>query len=127
MPTPVRQSVLTSQGVLRTGEAARIIGISVNTLRAWDRRYGGLSTRGDGHHRRFDRKLCEALSFALHEGLSGESAIQRAHALVAAKILDDPKPLVARMARLEIAIMLLHSAVWELSRRIDGSDHGSTQ
>jgi len=39
--------------VLRIGEAARLVGVSPSTLRAWEREGLVRPDRGDGHHRRY--------------------------------------------------------------------------
>jgi hypothetical protein len=64
---------------LKTSEAATILNVSPNTLRAWERRYGfPKPQRSPGKHRLYTHGEVAALRDALQEGLSISSAISRA-------------------------------------------------
>ncbi|MBV9310517.1 MAG: MerR family DNA-binding transcriptional regulator, partial [Solirubrobacterales bacterium] len=64
---------------LKTSEAAALLNVSPNTLRAWERRFGfPKPQRSPGKHRLFTYGEVAALRDALQEGLSISSAISRA-------------------------------------------------
>ena len=64
---------------LKTSEAAALLNISPNTLRAWERRFAfPKPQRTPGHHRLFTYGEVAALRDALQEGLSISSAVSRA-------------------------------------------------
>jgi DNA-binding transcriptional MerR regulator len=64
---------------LKTSEAAALLNISPNTLRAWERRFAfPKPQRSPGHHRLFTYGEVAALRDALQEGLSISSAVSRA-------------------------------------------------
>jgi DNA-binding transcriptional MerR regulator len=64
---------------LKTSEAAALLNVSPNTLRAWERRFGfPKPQRSPGRHRLFTHGEVAALRDALQEGLSISSAISRA-------------------------------------------------
>ena len=64
---------------LKTSEAASILSVSPNTLRAWERRFGfPKPQRSPGKHRLYMYGEVAALRDALHEGLSISSAVSRA-------------------------------------------------
>jgi DNA-binding transcriptional MerR regulator len=64
---------------LKTSEAATLLNVSPNTLRAWERRFGfPKPQRSPGKHRLYTHGEIAALRDALHEGLSISSAISRA-------------------------------------------------
>lgn len=64
---------------LKTSEAAALLNVSPNTLRAWERRFGfPRPQRSEGRHRMFTHGEILALRDALHDGLSISSAISRA-------------------------------------------------
>ena len=75
---------------LKTSEAAALLNVSPNTLRAWERRFGfPKPQRSPGKHRLFTHGEVAALRDALQEGLSISSAISRAREGLAAEI-DSP-------------------------------------
>src|ERR1700756_4605901 len=64
---------------LKTSEAAALLNVSPNTLRAWERRFGfPKPQRSPGKHRLFTHGEVAALRDALQEGLSISSAVSRA-------------------------------------------------
>jgi MerR family transcriptional regulator, light-induced transcriptional regulator len=64
---------------LKTSEAATLLNVSPNTLRAWERRFGfPKPQRSPGRHRLYTHGEVAALRDALLEGLSISSAISRA-------------------------------------------------
>lgn len=64
---------------LKTSEAAALLNVSPNTLRAWERRFGfPKPQRSPGKHRLFTHGEIAALRDALQEGLSISSAVSRA-------------------------------------------------
>ena len=64
---------------LKTSEAAALLNVSPNTLRAWERRFGfPMPQRSPGGHRLFTHGEIAALRDALQEGLSISSAVSRA-------------------------------------------------
>lgn len=115
---------------LRTSEAAALIGIAANTLRAWERRYDLTVKRTADTktaHRRYERKEVLAIRDAVAEGLLGESAVTRAKELVASGRYDDPPAVRARIIRLEKHVvasekelMRLREAIEELTTTING-------
>ena len=71
IPDPVR--------FLKTSEAAALLNVSPNTLRAWERRFGyPKPQRSPGKHRLYTHGEIAALRDALQEGLSISSAVSRA-------------------------------------------------
>jgi MerR family transcriptional regulator, light-induced transcriptional regulator len=71
IPDPVR--------FLKTSEAAAVLNVSPNTLRAWERRFGyPKPQRSPGKHRLYTYGEIAALRDALQEGLSISSAVSRA-------------------------------------------------
>ena len=64
---------------LKTSEAAALLNVSPNTLRAWERRFGfPKPQRSPGRHRLFTHGEIASLKDALQEGLSISSAVSRA-------------------------------------------------
>jgi DNA-binding transcriptional MerR regulator len=64
---------------LKTSEAATLLNVSPNTLRAWERRFGfPRPQRSEGRHRMYTHGEILALRDALRDGLSISSAISRA-------------------------------------------------
>src|SRR5205807_2511664 len=63
---------------LKTSEAAALLKVSPNTLRAWERRFGfPKPQRSPGKHRLFTHGEIASLRDALQEGLSISSAVSR--------------------------------------------------
>jgi MerR family transcriptional regulator, light-induced transcriptional regulator len=77
------------RSVLRIGEVARRTGVTVPTLRAWERRYGLLDpARTDGGHRLYsddDVQRVRAMQRLLNDGWSASSA--------AREVLREPAPI----------------------------------
>lgn len=70
---------------LKTSEAAALLNVSPNTLRAWERRFGfPQPQRSKGRHRLYIHGELAALRDALQEGLSISSAVSRAREGMAA-------------------------------------------
>jgi MerR family transcriptional regulator, light-induced transcriptional regulator len=70
---------------LKTSEAAALLNVSPNTLRAWERRFDfPKPQRSPGKHRLFTHGEIAALRDALAEGLSISSAVSRAREGLAA-------------------------------------------
>lgn len=68
-----------SMRFLKTSEAAALLNVSPNTLRAWERRFGyPKPQRSPGKHRLYTHGEVAALNEALQEGLSISSAVSRA-------------------------------------------------
>lgn len=84
-------------GALRIGEFARRVGVSPESLRAWERRYGLLQPiRTEGGFRLYtdeDAARVERMKLALGEGLSAAEAARRALVEVrpTEKLLDDAR------------------------------------
>ena len=72
---------------LKTSEAATLLNVSPNTLRAWERRFDfPKPQRSPGRHRLYTHGEVAALRDALQEGLSISSAVSRAREGLAAVI-----------------------------------------
>ncbi|MBV9198069.1 MAG: MerR family transcriptional regulator [Solirubrobacterales bacterium] len=70
---------------LKTSEAATLLNVSPNTLRAWERRFDfPKPQRSPGRHRLYTHGEVAALRDALQEGLSISSAVSRAREGLAA-------------------------------------------
>jgi DNA-binding transcriptional MerR regulator len=70
---------------LKTSEAAALLNVSPNTLRAWERRFGyPKPMRSPGQHRMYTHGEVAALRDALQEGLSISSAVSRAREALSA-------------------------------------------
>src|ERR1700757_4607894 len=70
---------------LKTSEAASLLNVSPNTLRAWERRFGyPKPQRSPGRHRLYTHGEVASLRDALQEGLSISSAVSRAREGLAA-------------------------------------------
>jgi MerR family transcriptional regulator, light-induced transcriptional regulator len=83
---------------LKTSEAATLLSVSPNTLRAWERRFGFPSPqRSPGMHRLYLHAELAALHNALQDGLSISSAISRARRGLA----DDGESLVGALLSFE--------------------------
>jgi MerR family transcriptional regulator, light-induced transcriptional regulator len=87
------RKIMVLMRTLKTSEAAAMLNVSPNTLRAWERRFGyPKPQRSAGRHRLYTHGEVVSLRDALQQGLSISSAISRArealstdtHALVGA-------------------------------------------
>jgi DNA-binding transcriptional MerR regulator len=84
---------------LKTSEAAAVLNVSPNTLRAWERRFGyPHPQRSPGKHRLYTHGEVAALRDALQEGLSISSAVSRAREALTA----DTNSLVGAIAAFEL-------------------------
>jgi len=84
---------------LKTSEAAALLNVSPNTLRAWERRFGyPHPQRSPGKHRLYTHGEVAALRDALQEGLSISSAVSRAREALTA----DTNSLVSAIAGFEL-------------------------
>src|ERR1700709_1452024 len=69
-------------GVIRTNAAAAMLGVSPNTLRSWERRFGfPAPRRTQGGHRQFELGEIEALRSAFEETHNVSSAVAVAREL----------------------------------------------
>ena len=85
---------------LKTSEAATLLCVSPNTLRAWERRFGyPKPRRSAGQHRLYTHGEIEALGVALRQGLSIQSAISR----VRESVSGDTAALIAALTTLDDA------------------------
>jgi len=83
---------------LKTSEAALMLNVSPNTLRAWERRFGyPKPQRSAGRHRLYTHGEVSALRDALQQGLSISSAVSRAREALSA----DTHTLVGALAAFE--------------------------
>ena len=74
---------------LKTSEAAAVLNVSPNTLRAWERRFGyPKPQRSPGKHRLYTHGEIAALRGALQEGLAISSAILPARESVS--VIENP-------------------------------------
>jgi DNA-binding transcriptional MerR regulator len=90
-------------GVIRTNAAAAMLGVSPNTLRSWERRFGFPEPRRSaGGHRRFDVGQIEALRAAYEQTHDVSSAIALARDRGAGPA--GPSRLRAALARLDEAL-----------------------
>jgi DNA-binding transcriptional MerR regulator len=84
---------------LKTSEAAALLNVSPNTLRAWERRFGyPRPQRSSGQHRLYIHGEVAALRDALQEGLSISSAVSRAREALTA----DTDSLVGALSSFEL-------------------------
>jgi DNA-binding transcriptional MerR regulator len=83
---------------LKTSEAAQLLNVSPNTLRAWERRFGfPKPQRSPGKHRLFTYGEIAGLRDALQEGLSISSAVSRARE----GLLSDSQALIGALSSFE--------------------------
>lgn len=84
---------------LKTSEAAAMLNVSPNTLRAWERRFGyPKPQRSAGQHRLYTHGEVAALRDALQQGLSISSAVSRAREALS----TDTGTLVGALASFEL-------------------------
>ncbi len=84
---------------LKTSEAASLLNVSPNTLRAWERRFGyPMPQRSAGRHRLYTHGEVSALRDALQQGLSISSAVSRAREALS----TDTHTLVGALASFEL-------------------------
>lgn len=120
---------------LKTSEAAALLNVSPNTLRAWERRFGyPRPMRSPGKHRLYTHVEIVSLRDALNDGLSISSAISRAreavradtHVLLSALAAFD-LPRADQAMEATLALRSLERAVEEVMlRSLDeiGARHG---
>jgi DNA-binding transcriptional MerR regulator len=88
-----------SMRTLKTSEAATLLNVSPNTLRAWERRFGyPMPQRSAGRHRLYTHGEVVALRDALQQGLSISSAVSRAREALS----TDTHTLVGALADFEL-------------------------
>src|SRR4029079_16964195 len=88
-----------SMRTLKTSEAAALLNVSPNTLRAWERRFGyPKPQRSAGRHRLYTHGEVAALRDALQQGLSISSAVSRAREALS----TDTHTLVGALAGFEL-------------------------
>jgi len=88
-----------SMRTLKTSEAAALLNVSPNTLRAWERRFGyPKPQRSAGRHRLYTHGEVAALRDALQQGLSISSAVSRAREALS----TDTHTLVGALASFEL-------------------------
>lgn len=88
-----------SMRTLKTSEAATLLNVSPNTLRAWERRFGyPKPQRSAGRHRLYTHGEVAALRDALQQGLSISSAVSRAREALS----TDTHTLVGALASFEL-------------------------
>jgi MerR family transcriptional regulator, light-induced transcriptional regulator len=109
--------MVTERSVLRIGEVARRTGVTVPTLRAWERRYGLLDpARTDGGHRLYsddDVERVRAMQRLLNDGWSAGAA--------AREVLREPAP-VTRLRSVPSSGDAASDLVDRLEQAIDGFD-----
>jgi MerR family transcriptional regulator, light-induced transcriptional regulator len=82
---PLAPTLVIAVRTLKTSEAAALLNVSPNTLRAWERRFGyPQPQRSPGKHRLYTHGEVAALRDALQEGLSISSAVSRAREALSA-------------------------------------------
>ncbi|MGZ6641488.1 MAG: MerR family DNA-binding transcriptional regulator [Solirubrobacteraceae bacterium] len=106
---------------LKTSEAAAVLNVSPNTLRAWERRFGyPKPQRTAGKHRLYTHGEVAALRDALQEGLSISSAISRARE----SLSSDTSTLVGALQAFELdradAAMEAALALRSVERSVEG-------
>src|SRR5437660_10497372 len=109
---------------IRTNAAAVMLGVSPNTLRSWERRYGfPRPQRSPGGHRQYARAEIEALKLTLSETQNVSSAISLAcergegpasPARLAASFADFNEEAVNRMLEESLALRSLERTVEEI-------------
>jgi DNA-binding transcriptional MerR regulator len=88
-----------SMGTLKTSEAAALLHVRPNTLRAWERRFGYPKPQSPaGDHRLYPHVEVIALRDALQQGLSIAAAVSRAREVLSA----DTPALVGALAALDL-------------------------
>lgn len=111
---------------MRIGEVAELTGISVSTLRSWERRYGyPRPLRLDGGHRRYDADTVKIVEQAMRHRLQGLSvrASLEASGAIGGSLVRTVRALVpgARSAELSRRAMLA------VSRAIEDEVRGSRE
>src|SRR3954463_14273660 len=95
----VAPTLLSDVRTLKTSEAATLLNVSPNTLRAWERRFGyPKPQRSAGRHRLYTHGEVAALRDALQQGLSISSAVSRAREALS----TDTHTLVGALAGFEL-------------------------
>jgi DNA-binding transcriptional MerR regulator len=92
-------NIMSHMRTLKTSEAAGLLNVSPNTLRAWERRFGyPKPQRSAGRHRLYTHGEVAALRDALQQGLSISSAVSRAREALS----TDTHTLVGALASFEL-------------------------
>jgi DNA-binding transcriptional MerR regulator len=92
-------NIMLHMRTLKTSEAAALLNVSPNTLRAWERRFGyPKPQRSAGRHRLYTHGEVAALRDALQQGLSISSAVSRAREALS----TDTHTLVGALAGFEL-------------------------
>src|SRR5436853_84182 len=108
-------------GVIRTNAAAAMLGVSPNTLRSWERRFGFPSPRRtQGGHRQFDLSEVEALRTAFEETHNVSSAISIARERGSAPAATRAEGILVFDASRPIDTDSLHAQALELVLRRGG-------
>src|SRR3954464_5839718 len=92
-------NIMLPMRTLKTSEAAALLNVSPNVLRAWERRFGyPKPQRSAGRHRLYTHGEVAALRDALAQGLSISSAVSRAREALS----TDTDSLVAALTGFEL-------------------------
>lgn len=106
---------------LKTSEAAAVLKISPNTLRAWEERFGyPRPQRSPGRHRLYSFAEIDALREALHGGLSASSAVSAAKESVTTDVLALVNALCLFKRSRADAVMEASLGICSLERTVQG-------
>ena len=106
---------------LKTSEAAALLNVSANTLRAWEERFGyPRPQRSPGRHRLYAYAEIDALRGALQEGLSASSAVSVLRDSVSTDVLALVTALTSFKRTRADAVMEASLAIGSLEHAVDG-------